>query len=427
MQFIKISALALLSFLTLTGCHHTPPLAAEALKLDFKQPLPGDMVALRKISPAEYPDFARDPIVPLRLGFAIDRSLEYMATPSSQAFYPYLDITHDRAVATLHRLRAICREQQTRGTWDAAWFNQQIRDQFDVYKSIGAPKADGSGYSDRVLFTGYFTPVYSASLTRTDVYRWPLYKLPADLKRDPKTGDVFGRQTEAGQVVPYYTRHEIETGGKLAGSELVWLKSRWEAYIITVQGSARLKLIDSGTIFEVGFAGTNGYEYTSPGQQMLADGVITKDQLSLKGLGDYLVQNPAAMDKYLSLNQRYIFFTERPGGPFGSLNVPVTRWGSIATDKSKRDIYPRAMPAFIDTFVTDDTGQNQPFANFLLDQDTGGAIRASGRTDIYMGIGSEAEGMAGRELQEGALYYIAVKPGLSPEPVDSGVPLGSDR
>ncbi len=415
MHFVKTIGSSLLALFACAGCHHSPPRQAEAPKIDFHQPLPADMVALRKISPAEYPDFAQSELDPLRLGFAIDQSLKYMATPSSEAFYPYLDITHDRAVATLKELRKICREKQSRGEWDPAWFNQKIRDEFDVYKSIGAPKPDGTGYTDDVLFTGYFTPIYSASLTRTEEFKWPLYKLPSDLKRDPVTGDVFGRQTDSGQVVPYYTRQEIETGGKLAGSELVWLKSRWEAYIITIQGSARLKLVDSGKTYEVGFAGTNGYPYTSPGAQMLADGVITKDQLSLKGLGEYFIANPQAMDKYLSINQRYIFFTERPGGPFGSLNVPVTPWATIATDKEKKDIYPRAMPAFVATSVTDNKGQNHPFASFMLDQDTGGAIRASGRTDLYMGIGSDAEGMAGREIQQGSLYYLAVKPNLSKE------------
>ena len=34
---------------------------------------------------------------------------------------------------------------------------------------------------------------------------------------------------------------EIETGNKLAGHELVWLRTRWEAYVITIQGSARLR------------------------------------------------------------------------------------------------------------------------------------------------------------------------------------------
>lgn len=183
--------------------------------------------------------------------------------------------------------------------------------------------------------------------------------------------------------------------------------------MITVQGSARLRLADSGKIYEIGFAGTNGYTYTSPGEQMLKDGVITPDQLSFNGLSTYFATHPDMMDKYLSINQRYVFFTERPGGPFGSLNVPVTPWATIATDKEQKDIYPRAMPAFLSVDVPDQSGIGfRPLRSFLLDQDTGGAIRASGRCDIFMGIGPDAEAVAGHELQEGSLYYIAIRPEL---------------
>ena len=99
----------------------------------------------------------------------------------------------------------------------------------------------------------------------TGGYRWPLYKLPADLVRDPMTGQVHGRKTAEGRIVPYYTRGGNRDRDKLAGDELVWLKSRWEAYVVTIQGSARLRLADTGQIYEIGFAGTNGYPYTSPG------------------------------------------------------------------------------------------------------------------------------------------------------------------
>jgi membrane-bound lytic murein transglycosylase A len=112
------------------------------------------------------------------------------------------------------------------------------------------------------------------------------------------------------------------------------------------------------------------------------------------------------MDKYLNLNQRYVFFTERPGGPFGSLNVPVTAFATIATDKS---VYPRAMPAFLVAPIPAATGGVRGYRGFMLDQDTGGAIRAAGRTDIYMGVGPQAEQLAGQQLHAGELYYLAVK------------------
>jgi membrane-bound lytic murein transglycosylase A len=243
-----------------------------------------------------------------------------------------------------------------------------------------------------VLFTGYFTPTYDASLTRSDTFRWPLYRRPGDLPTDA-----------SGESTRYYTRAQIEGGGKLAGQEIAWLKDRWQAYVVTVQGSARLRLPD-GRILELGYHGHNGHDYASPAMKMMADGLIRKDEVSASTLRAYFAKHPHLMDKYLWHNARTVFFTERAGGPFGSLNVPVTPMATIATDKK---VYPPALPAFVDLFAV--PGRDAPLRQFMLDQDTGGAIRAAGRCDLYMGVGEDAETRAGNQLSEGHLYYLVRK------------------
>jgi len=390
------------------GCQPKPaPAPPAASSLNYTQELPPGEKALRKIPPERYPAFAADPAAQPRLLQSVNNSLTYLAAPSSEKFFPYLDITHQRAVATLQALRDILAAAGTTPVqWDAV-----IRERFEVYQSVGAPRADGPGYSNQVLFTGYFTPTYDASLTRQGAFQWPLYKRPADLVTDYDT-DASSRRTADGSLAPYYTRQQIESpNSPLAGQELVWLASRWQAYVITVQGSARLRLRD-GRIYEVGYAGTNGQPYVSPGRQMLADGVITRAQLSLDGLGRYFQQHPQSTNKYLWLNPRTTFFAERPGGPFGKLNVPVTPGATIATDK---EVYPRAMPAYV--LTGNGTAGAAPAAGvathgFMLDQDAGGAIRAAGRCDIYMGVGDSAEASAGEQLSTGKLFYLAIKPEL---------------
>jgi membrane-bound lytic murein transglycosylase A len=391
----------LLGLITLAGC---PPKAP----LDYSAKLPPGELALRKIPPEKYPSFAMTPSDLARLHQAIQYSLEYMAKPTSQRYYPYGDITHDRAVATLKALDLLALSAQQSNT-TPAWIDAEIRNNFEVYQSIGAPTPDGDDYTGQVRFTGYFTPIYNASLTRGGAYQWPIYKRPADLISDPVSGEVKGRRTSDGTIVPYYTRADIETKGVLAGQELCWLTSRFEAYVVTVQGSGRLRLPD-GSIYEVGYAGQNGYNYLSAGERMVADGVIPADQVNLKSLHQYFDAHPADMDKYLSTNPRTVFFAKRPGGPFGSLNEPVTAMGTIATDKEEHDIYPRALAAFVVTTLPQSGGGAAPYRGFLMDQDTGGAIRAAGRADLYMGIGPAAEELAGRELNEGQMYYIAIKP-----------------
>lgn len=372
-----------------------------------KELAPGQM-ALRKIPIGEYPNFAPAFASGNLRGVAqsIDNSLSYLSRASSKNHYPYLDITHDRAVATLVALKQII---DARGN-SPADRNRIIHEDFEVYRSVGGWDGARGGFNNRVLFTGYFTPIYDASLTRSEEYAYPLYKRPTDLVSDT-SGNVQGRRLTDGQIVPFYTRQQITTQNVLAGQELVWLKSKWEAYVITVQGSARLRLRD-GQVMEVGYAGNNGYEYTSPGMKMVEDGVIRREELNVKRLGQLIEGDPQLADKYLSMNQRYVFFAPSSGGPYGSINVPVTPMASLATDKQ---VYPRAMPAFLNTTVPGTTGTPQPFKAFMLDQDTGGAIRAAGRADIYMGVGPDAERLAGYQLHEGELYYLAVKPELIPK------------
>ena len=72
-------------------------------------------------------------------------------------------------------------------------------------------------------------------------------------------------------------------------------------------------------------------------------------------------------------------------------------------------MYPRACVAFVDTAGIEVSGADVPIQRFMLDQDTGGAIRAPGRADIYMGEGSEAETLAGGQYAEGRLYYFFLR------------------
>lgn len=418
----RVGCLLLLLLLTV-GCQPKRPAATPQPAIDYTQPLPEGQLALRKISPAEYPDFSqvlgRANLADLRK--SADNSLAYLSRPSSQLRFPYLDITHARAVASVTAFRDLI--DSGAFTLPPARFNQIIAERFDIYQSIGAARPDGAGYTNKVLFTGYFTPTYDASLTRGGAYQWPIYKRPADLMTD-ETGDVAVRKNPDGTTTPYPTRQQIESG-LLAGQELAWVTSRWNAYVITVQGSARLRLPD-GRILEVGYAGSNGREYSSPGLKMVADGLIDRKDLSFETMRRYFDAHPQAMDQYLWINQRTVFFAERPGGPFGALNVPVTPFATIATDKAA---YPPAMVAFLSIGVaipearmilrpntpvpgsieSQSVALSQGFNGFVLDQDRGGAIRSAGRADIYMGIGQSAEQMSGRQLSTGTLYYLAVK------------------
>jgi membrane-bound lytic murein transglycosylase A len=134
--------------------------------------------------------------------------------------------------------------------------------------------------------------------------------------------------------------------------------------------------------------------------KMIADGKFPSKNINLQAMIDYFKAHPDEVDMYINKNPRFVFFKSETSEPRGSLNEPVTPFRSIATDKA---IYPRAMVAFVAVDLARPVG-------FALDQDTGGAIRAAGRCDVYMGVGDEAGKLAGGTYREGQLYYIFIKP-----------------
>jgi len=400
MNKAMVLMLAALALGTLTGCPPEPDGPIHGVpERDYSRPLPPGELALRKLTdPAAIPDFTPAFADRVYVRQALARSLNYLAKPSSERYFPYGDITHEHAVASLKAF-----DQLLASNTLAKHLNALVRKRFDVYMSVGC---DGRG---AVLFTGYFTPILDASPVRTQRFRYPLYRQPADLIKDEE-GRILGRKVGEGKLEPYPTRAEIDTSGMLAGSELAWLADAFEAYIAHVQGSAVLRMPD-GRIQRIGYAATNGHPYASVSLAMVEDGKIPRDKISLQAMIAYFKAHPDEVNGYIRRNPRYTFFAATRGGARGSLNEPVTMMRSIATDKA---VYPRACLAFIHVNLPRRlaTGiKDLPFKGFVLDQDTGGAIRAPGRCDVYMGVGDQAGALAGRTKQEGRLYYLFLKPG----------------
>ncbi len=353
---------------------------------DYSRPLPPGMSALRLVTdPARMPDLSAAARQMTDPGFqqALAGSLEWYDIPSTQDFFPVAGISHVHAHTSAYAMQQIAQ---------AGGVLNQLQSDFDVYESVGY---DGSGI---VFYTGYYSPVFKASRTRSPGFNYPLYQRPADLSSDPRTGEVIGS---------YPSRSQIEDAGMLAGTELVYLPSRLDAYIVQVNGSAKLEMTD-GSVMYVGFAATNGHEYTSIGRELVKDGKISADRLSLPTLRAYFQSNPGELDGYIRRNDRFVFFREYSGDtwPAGSLGFKVTPRRSLATDKA---IFPRGCVVLVTTDRGPSGGWALPSAQLMLDQDTGGAIRAPGRGDIYFGIGPSAESNAGRQAAEGRMYYLLLK------------------
>ncbi len=330
----------------------------------------------------------------LALLASIDNSLSYLSRKSAIAAYqkyPVQGITHDRVRRSLIRFRELVVNSKSPEELQAA-----VRREFTFYRSVGH---DGQG---TVKFTAYYEPIYNASRVRTEEYKYPLYRVPPDLdqwaKPHPKRVDLEGKDGLLGER------------SQLRGLEMLWFRDRFDAYMVHIQGSAQIQLSD-GTKTSIGFAGGTDYPWTSIGGQLSKDGKLAANQLNMPGIINFFQSQPQEMNNYLPRWERFVFFQETAGRPAtGSINVPVTAERSIATDKS---LMPPGALALVHTSIPYPTSNGQmqyrTVSRFVLDQDTGSAIKGPGRVDYFMGSGKVAGDRAGVTGGKGSLYYLLLK------------------
>jgi membrane-bound lytic murein transglycosylase A len=319
----------------------------------------------------------------------LENSLSFLRTSQAEGAYRKFEgagINKERVLRSLLRFRTLLLNSHS-----PTELTKRLRQEFAVVRSKGN---DGEG---AVRFTGYFQPVYKASLTKTSLYRYPIYQTPVGwnpaVKPHPRRVDLEGF-TGAGPVLP-----------ALRGRELAYLPSRYEAYMIQVQGSAILELPD-GDHISVGFAGATDYPFNGVPKSFLSEKNIRWSQI-----GEHFKKHPEDLNSILSRNNRFVFFKAQPAkDPVGSLGVPVVAERSIATDKSQM---PPGALALVHTLLPVRTKSGSISVTrkpqFVFDLDTGSAIKGPGRVDVFMGTGEEAGQLANAVCSNGNLYYLLLK------------------
>ncbi|MEA5602775.1 murein transglycosylase A [Nostoc sp. UHCC 0252] len=325
---------------------------------------------------------------------SIDNSLLYLTKKEAIAAYqnyPIKEITRDRVRRSLLRFRQLVVNSRSADQLQAA-----VRREFVFYQSVGN---DNKG---TVKFTAYYEPVYTASRVRTATYKYPLYRLPPDFsqwpKPHPKRIDLEGKDGLKGNK------------SKLRGLEMLWFRDRLEAYMVHIQGSAKIKLTNGKTT-SIGYAGGTDYPWTSIGRELAKDGKLPLEGLTMPRLISYFRAKPQELSNYLPRWERFIFFQETNGrSATGSIHVPVTAERSIATDKSLMP--PGALALIYNSFPYPASGgklERRTVSRYVLDQDTGSAIKGPGRVDYFMGSGKLAGDRAGITGGNGSLYYLLLK------------------
>ncbi|MFO7785730.1 MAG: murein transglycosylase A [Thermodesulfobacteriota bacterium] len=287
-----------------------------------------------------------------------------------------------------------------------------VEEDFTLYRATGRKG------NRHVLYTGYFEPVYEGNLSPDDTYSHPLYRPPRDLVRidlSPFGPEFEGKRITAriedGEVLPYYTRREIEQEEALRdrGLELLWMKDPVDVAFLHIQGSGRIRL-PNGDSVPVGYGGANGRPYRSIGRYLIDLGLLTREEMSMQAIRRFLDEHPEMRDEVLNHNPSYIFFTRKEKGPLGNINVPLTPERSVALDDK---LFPKGALCFVtakkpviqEDRIVEWTQMNR----FMVNQDTGGAIRGAGRADIFWGSGPYAETAAGHMKHDGDLYVLLPK------------------
>ena len=257
---------------------------------------------------------------------------------------------------------------------------------------------------DTGLITGYYEPILKGSFTKSDIYKYPIYKTPTDLvniylgKIHPELKHkVLRGKLVNNKVIPYDTREEIESKNKL--EVLLYLDNKIDKFFLEIQGSGKVQL-DTGKTINVAYSNQNGRKYYAIGKKLIENGEIKREDMSLQAIKQWCLKNPQKVDELFYLNKSVVFFKESQKSATGSLGVELKPLRNIAVDKR---FIPLGFPVFLNTT---DPLSNHSFDKLVIAADTGGAIKGDIRADLFWGNGNEAELKAGKMAQKGKLILF---------------------
>jgi len=289
---------------------------------------------------------------------------------------------HEAALAAFVKTCSILRDPEWKSLCALAKTGPDARTFFEL---LFRPVAVSDG--NPALFTGYFEPELRGSLRKTTRFRYPIYARPPELK-------------DGG---PWLTRREIEEGRVLEGRglEIAWVEDPVDIFFLQIQGSGRIRLPDGKTI-RIGYAGSNGRNYRSIGQELIRRGIYSEHQVSAQVIRSWVRRNPEAGRELLHTNPSFVFFRRIKGldgsqGPIGAMNRPVTAGRTIAVD-------PRFVPLGAPVWI--EKGGSEPMHRLMIAQDTGSAIKGAQRADIFFGTGPEAGRRAGKVRDGGRMIML---------------------
>jgi membrane-bound lytic murein transglycosylase A len=284
----------------------------------------------------------------------------------------------------------VCERTKTAGKLDRDQARAFFEANFKPVRLAQAGQADG-------FFTGYYETEVEGSRVPTAEFKIPIYTAPAATIRS-KQSKVFANLDRA----------KIEEGA-LNGKklEICYVKSPIDLFFAQIQGSTRVKL-DTGSTLRLNYIASNGLPYTPVGRYLIDRGIITKEDMSMDRIRDWMVANPEEGKELRRKNRSFVFFRETDLRDheecIGAQGIPLTPGRSLAVDKK---IHVYGTPIWIDAELPIESEKPETkFQRLLVAQDTGSAIIGPARADIYFGTGDTIGSIAGRIKQFGRFVML---------------------
>ncbi len=326
-------------------------------------------------------------------------------------------------------------ENQEKELFNKEQFIYSLNENFDVYEVYG-----GKSWGD-VFITSYFDPKIKGSMKPTPKYSQAIYETPEDLvsvdfgsfvDRFPKLelknktkvleqksrerilrGRLVASNTPTKfKVLPYFDREELEqedVKNHLKNKVLAWVDPI-DAFFLQIQGSGQIEF-KGGKILKVGYASQNGHPYVPIGKFLLDH--IPIEEMSLQKIEAHLRSiGWDEAQKILNKNPSYVFFQKIESKSLTYMGTEVIAGRTIATDYT---YFPKGALGFLqfEKPIYLEGGESpekwEKTSRFIIDQDTGGAIRGPHRLDLYWGSGESAKKVAGVMKNPGRLYYFVPK------------------
>jgi membrane-bound lytic murein transglycosylase A len=272
------------------------------------------------------------------------------------------------------------------------------------------------------FYTGYYEPEVEAALAPERGFSAALRARPADLETWPPDAPPPGApeglaaalRGPEGSLSPVPTRAEIDAGALDGRSApIAYVRDPVEAFMIHVQGSARLRLND-GRVLRAVYDGRNGRPYVSIGKVLADERGMAPQELTLGKLKAWVRaagQSPGEEGlALLHRNASFIFFrldeaAPADAGPIGAQGLRLTPLRSIAVDRS---LWPYGLPVWIDADLPWRSESPTSFRRLTIAQDTGSAILGPARADLFYGSGEAAGARAGATRHRGR--FVALLP-----------------